>query len=71
MIDYLSLDTEGSELAILEGVDFDRLAFRCISVEHNYVTPRRAAIERCLTSRGYAKVRAVAWDDFYRLKREP
>lgn len=51
-IDYLSLDTEGSELAILEGFDFDRWDVRCISVEHNH-TPQRTQLRELLTGKGY------------------
>lgn len=51
-IDYLSLDTEGSELAILEAFDFDRWDVRCISVEHNH-TPQRAQLRQLLTGKGY------------------
>jgi len=34
-IDYLSLDTEGSEVEILKGVPFDRYTFGAVSVELN------------------------------------
>ncbi|HEV7353703.1 MAG TPA: FkbM family methyltransferase [Brevundimonas sp.] len=51
-IDYLSLDTEGSELAILEAFDFDRWDVRCISVEHNN-TPQRAQLRDLLAGKGY------------------
>lgn len=35
-IDYLSIDTEGSELAILESIDFAEFEIRCLTVEHNH-----------------------------------
>lgn len=34
-IDYFSLDTEGSEAAILATIDFTRIRFGVITVEHN------------------------------------
>ena len=34
-IDYLSVDTEGKEYAILRSLDFERFRPACISVEHN------------------------------------
>ena len=34
MIDYLSLDTEGSEAMILGGFPFDRYRFRIIAIEN-------------------------------------
>jgi hypothetical protein len=65
-IDYLSLDTEGSELEILSAFPFDRWRIRCITVEHNF-TPARAAIRGLLESRGY-RWREAQWDDWYVLE---
>ena len=47
MIDYMSIDTEGSELAILEEFDFARWDVRLFSIEHN-LTPREQAIDRLM-----------------------
>ena len=33
---YLSIDTEGSELAILQSIDFKRLFVHAITVEYNF-----------------------------------
>jgi len=35
VIDYLSMDIEGHEHAVLENFPFDRYAFRTITIEHN------------------------------------
>jgi len=35
-IDYMSVDTEGSELLILQHFDFEKFAPKIVSVEHNY-----------------------------------
>jgi FkbM family methyltransferase len=51
-IDYLSIDTEGSELEILGGFDFDRHTFAIITCEHNY-TAQRDAIRSLLMQHGY------------------
>src|ERR1700761_1557976 len=53
-IDYVSIDTEGSELAILEAFDFDRWDVRLFSIEHN-LTARQNDIDRLMHSRGYEK----------------
>lgn len=69
IIDYLSLDTEGSELDILRDFDFDKWKVRMITVEHNF-TPRRQEVHDLLTSRGYVrKLEAMSrWDDWYILR---
>ena len=53
-IDYLSIDTEGSEFAILEQFDFDRYDIKVITCEHNY-TPLRQQIFDLLTAHGYRR----------------
>lgn len=64
VIDYWSLDTEGSELALLKSFPFDEFRFRVLTVEHNE-TPARALIREFLESRGYTMVRALGIDDGY------
>jgi len=66
VIDYLSLDTEGSEFAILQDLDFGRWKIGLITVEHNY-TPNREKIHDLLTRNGYLrKLDAISkWDDWY------
>lgn len=54
-IDYLSVDTEGSELEILEAFDFDRWNVRCATVEHND-TPAEAALDRLFFANGYRRM---------------
>jgi hypothetical protein len=55
-IDYLSIDTEGSELTILRALDFNQWRFNVITVEHNWVQSARDGIYSLLTSHGYARV---------------
>ena len=66
-IQFLSLDTEGSELSILEGYNFERRTIRSICVEHNYVKNNRKAINALLCEKGYTQVlqRVSRWDDWY------
>jgi FkbM family methyltransferase len=65
-IDYMSVDTEGSELKILSAFDFDRYKVKVITVEHNF-TADRAAIHSLLSSKGFTrKFEAFSfWDDWY------
>ena len=65
-IEYLSLDTEGSELEILKSVDFNKYTFGLIDVEHNYVEPTRTQIRELLTSNGYDYIKQNEYDDCYK-----
>jgi FkbM family methyltransferase len=66
VIDYLSIDTEGSELEILRAFDFSRHQFRVITCEHNF-SPAREKIHALLTQHGYRRCLAEAsqFDDWY------
>lgn len=65
-IDYLSIDTEGSEFEILRAFDFERHSFGLISVEHNF-TANRLELNRVLTRAGYHRVlvEVSGQDDWY------
>jgi hypothetical protein len=64
-IEYMSLDTEGSELEILKHFDFKQYIFGLIDVEHNFVEPRRTNIKNLLVSNGYIYKGENKWDDMY------
>lgn len=68
IIDYLSLDTEGSEYDILLSLDFNKYKFKLIDVEHNYLEPARSNIKKLLLDNGYEYVGENKWDDNYKLK---
>lgn len=65
-IDYLSIDTEGSEYEILKALDFNEYWIGVITVEHNY-TIQRELIFELLTSHGYErKYEDISkFDDWY------
>jgi len=65
-IDYLSIDTEGSEFAILEKFDFDKHTFGVITCEHNHAQ-QRGDIHRLLAANGYRRIMedASSVDDWY------
>jgi len=65
-INYMSLDTEGSEFEILKNFDFGKYIFGLIDVEHNYVEPRRTEIKNLLLSKGYLYKGENKWDDMYK-----
>ena len=64
-IDYLTLDTEGSELIILNDINFDKYKFGIIHLEHNYIEPRRTNMKNLLLSKGYKYIGENQWDDEY------
>lgn len=53
-IDYLSMDTEGSELDILKNFNFDKYTFGLITCEHGF-SKNRQAIFDLLASKGYVR----------------
>jgi FkbM family methyltransferase len=53
-IDFLSIDTEGSEFEILNSFNFDKYRFNVIICEHNF-TPARELIFSLLTQHGYVR----------------
>lgn len=65
-IDFLSIDTEGSEFEILNSFDFSNYIIKIICVEHNYSTSRDD-IYRLLTEKGYSrKYKYLSrFDDWY------
>jgi FkbM family methyltransferase len=65
-IDFLSIDTEGSEFDILSTFDFDRYRFKVITCEHNH-TANKEKIHKLLSSHGYQrKLEDISdFDDWY------
>lgn len=64
IIDYMSIDTEGSEFDILSSYSFSH-KFKAISVENN---PRNEkSVDEILSSRGYVRVfrQFSQWDSWY------
>lgn len=61
-IDYLSLDTEGSEYSILSNIDFENVKIKCISVENNYNDNK---IENLLKNKNFEKIQRIECDDIY------
>lgn len=55
VIDFVSIDTEGSELSILKGFDFSLFQFNIIACEHNY-SPTRDQVLNLLKANGYYRI---------------
>src|SRR6185312_8246310 len=65
-IDYLSVDTEGSEYEILSAFDFSKYKIKIITVEHNF-TRIREDLYGLLTANGFKRVFETIsqFDDWY------
>lgn len=61
-VDYMSLDTEGSELSILTTINFSKYKIKAISVENNY---NNNSLDNFLVSMGYKKLTSLGCDDIY------
>lgn len=66
-VDYLSLDTEGSELGILESIPFDEIDIKLISVDVSSITGIRKGddIAEFMTTKGYKRIKQLLHDDIY------
>ena len=62
--DYVSLDTEGSELDILRTIDLAHHRIALLTIEHNFVEPRREQMRVLLAAAGYRRLN-VGFDDWY------
>ena len=65
-IDYVSIDTEGSEYEILKAFDFSKRRVNLFTIEHNFTT-LRADIHSLMKSKGYIRrfPELSRFDDWY------
>lgn len=61
-INFLSVDTEGSELEIFQSIDFSRYSFDVIMFEHNGIDK---GVGRLLRDNGYRLHESLEIDDIY------
>ena len=65
-IDYLSLDVEGSELKVLQGIDFNKINITLIGVEINYEEDKKAIFD-ILNNNNYIFIKKLG-DYFFKKK---
>ena len=63
-IDFLSIDTEGSELAILKTIDFNKIFIDVITIEDNYNNPELLDFFK---KRNYRLVKTIKCDKIFKL----
>lgn len=61
-IDFISVDTEGTELDVLKGFDFENYDVYLFVIENNYDD---VDIEKFMISKGYKKNQRYKINDFY------
>jgi FkbM family methyltransferase len=64
-IEYLSIDTEGSEVEILKGIDFSKYTFGIINIEHSHRKQSRIDQRAILEANGYTFLKQNDFDDYY------
>lgn len=69
-IDFVSIDTEGSELDIVSSIDFEKYKPTIICIEHNFRRFDRKFLKKYLKKRGYKlKYEGISrWDSWFVLK---
>lgn len=65
IINYLSINAKGKELCILKSVNMNKYKFLYISIEHNYIEPRRKDVRNFLESNGYIFINQINYYDNY------
>ncbi len=74
IIDYINIDTEGSEWEILKDFDFDKYTFLTMTIEHNYWEGsgwdekekiKRDKIRKLLFEKGYIIDIELPWEDWF------
>ncbi|MFQ5495580.1 MAG: FkbM family methyltransferase [Phycisphaerae bacterium] len=68
-IDLVSIDTEGCELDVLDGMNLERFKPRVLVIEND--RPSGAGVEAYLGERGYGKFHRQAINDFYVRRDDP
>ena len=67
VIDYISMDTEGTELDILSAFDWSRWQVLVWTIEHNYKEPARSATREIMFAHDYRLLREAdsQYDDWF------
>ena len=62
---YVSLDVEGAEYEVLQGLDLAKYQVGALTVEHNFEERKRSRIQAYLKKRGYRLAMSMKYDDWY------
>lgn len=64
-IDYVSLDVEGYELQVLEGIDFSKVEIKCFSIENEDGYKSIFKIRKFMVEKGYRLIARLGQDDIF------
>lgn len=65
-VDYMSIDTEGSELEILQGINFKKTLINVIDIEDNYPdTEKSKKVHNFLLENNFNYIGNIEWDKIY------
>lgn len=56
IIDFLTIDTEGSEIQVINGINFKKYKFKIICIEMNYSKIKSEIINKKLQAEGYMQI---------------
>lgn len=68
LIDYMSLDVEGAEKAVISAIDLRRYKIALMSIEHNHDLEKQKDVRSYLSDYGYGVVEHRNDDLFYNLE---
>ncbi len=69
VVDYISIDTEGSELQVLQGIDWNDVHINVINFEHNHDQNMLEKIKQYLFSKNFVFDRLMGHDAFLKNKK--
>jgi FkbM family methyltransferase len=63
-IDFLSVDVEGGEMEVIQGIDFDSIKIKCILIENAY-PDKFQVIRDLLLSKNYQHFASLSFDEVF------
>lgn len=64
-VDFMSIDVEGGEMEVLEGIDFDAVDIYCILIENNKGSKKAKQVRKYLIKNGYFLFGRLWLDDVW------
>jgi Methyltransferase FkbM domain len=65
VVDFFSLDIEGSELDILRTIPFDKVTIKTLLVEDFHIPEGAKVLREFMEGKGYTLYAKIAWDSIF------